>query len=270
MIDKIDFNYLGRKVYSATKTQKIYSTFVSNIVEGPEQFVRWHNITWGETKDDFSDVMVFIRSALTEEGLRIASWSGPFFDGEVELENQYGRYLQFCVLLTARSDSSTYPNVSNINLKYYTTETSAKFYTKTFNIGFTPKTAVLTYNANTTDDAIIRFSISGIDSIDPSYYQEIAPNKIVKLDSTAYLSDSIKVMMEIIGTSQAQVVVNEFALMFSGEDAFRLNKVNMESSSSTSSGSSSSTSTSSSSSIDSSSSSSSTSNSSSSSSSSSS
>jgi len=165
-----------------------------------------------------------------------AAWSGPYFNEITELTEQNGRYLQFCILLRHDFDSLvTLPNITDINLKYYTSDTAAKFYSRTFNVGFTPKSVVLTYNADTNDDAIIRFAISGADTNDTSYYQYIEPNKIVTLDSLTYLSDNIKVLMEMVGTSESQVVVHEFALMFSGEDAFRVNKLYMQSSSSTSS-----------------------------------
>jgi hypothetical protein len=247
-IDKINFNYLGKKVYSASKIQTIYGVFVSNVIAASDYFLKWHNITWQEYKDNTFDVQLFIKSANTSDELAATTWSGPFIDGSVEMNNQYGKYVQFCIVLRKTNTSTvSYPVVSSISLKYYTSDVASRFYTRTFKVGFTPKTVVLTYNADTTDDALIRFAISGIDSADTSYYQYIDANKIVQLDSIAYLSDSIKVMMEIIGSSQSQTVVHEFALMFSGDEAFRLNKVYNESSSSTSS---SSTSESSSSSID--------------------
>lgn len=247
-IDRISFNYLGRKVYSASQIKEIYATFVSNVIEASDYFLRWHEISWQEYKDGISDVQVFIKSSDSETGLKSAEWNGPYIDGLVELDNQLGRYLQFCIVLIKGFESSVnYPRVSSISLKYYTSDSSVKFFTRTFNVGFTPKTVVLTYNADVVDDTIIRFAISGVDSADTSYYQYIEPNKIVELDSISYLSDSIKVMLEMTGTSQSQAVVHEFALMFGGESAFRLNKAYAESSSSTSS---SSTSESSSSSID--------------------
>jgi len=235
-IDKIDFNYLGNKVYSATKTERIYATFVSNVVEASEYFLKWHEITWNENKTNYSDVQMFIKIADTENELDNATWSGPYFNETATLTGQDGRYLQFCVLLRHDFDAPvTFPNVTDINLKYYTSETAARFYSRTFNVGFTPKSVVLTYNADTNDDAIIRFAISGADTADTSYYQYIEPNKIVTLDSLTYLSDNVKVLMEMVGTSESQVIVHEFALMFSGEDAFRVNKLYMQSSSSTSS-----------------------------------
>jgi hypothetical protein len=251
MIKTVDFNFLGHKVYSATKTQQIYGVFVSNVVEASSYFLRWHQITWTEQKDNFSDIILYIKSASSEDLLSETHWDGPYYDGEVELSDKMGKYLQFCVVLKkSYSSSVNYPSITDISLKYYTSQTASKFYTRSFKIGFTPKTVVLTYNADVVDDVIVRFAISGVDSPDTTYYQYIEPNKIVQLDSISYLSDSIKVMMELIGTSQSEAVVNEFALMFSGEQAFKLNKVYMESSSSTNSSSSSTSSTSSSSSID--------------------
>jgi hypothetical protein len=234
-IDKVSFNYRGHKVYSASKIEEIYATFVSNVIEASEYFLKWYRITWDELKNNIGDVQLFIKTADTQDGLSSATWSGPYFDGVADVEDQYGKYAQFCVLLRKKYNSYVnYPNVTNIDLKYYTSESSAKFFTKAFTVGFTPKTVVLTYNADVAPDAIIRFAISGIDTADTSYYQYIEPNKIVELDSLSYLSENIKVMLEITGTSETQVTVHEFALMFSGDDAYRVNKAYEESSSSSS------------------------------------
>lgn len=250
-IKSINFNFLGNKIYSATKVQQIYGTFVSNVVEASEYFLKWNEITWDDNKDSESNIWMYVKTASTQEELQITAWSGPYIDGAITLSDQYGKYLQFCAVIRKKYNATIdFPKIGDIKLKYFTSETASRFFTRTFNIGFTPKTVVLTYNADTADDAIIRFAISGMDTADTSYYQYIDSNKIVELDSLTYLSDNIKVMMELIGTSETQVVVNEFALMFSGEEAFRINKKYMESSSSTDSSSSSISSSSSSSSLD--------------------
>jgi hypothetical protein len=228
-----NFNFIGNKVHSALKIQDIYGTFVSNIIEAASSFIRWHKISWEEIKNSTNDIKMFIRTSDTREELNAAMWNGPYIDGNVDLDSVYGKYLQFCVIIKKRYDhAENVPSISNINVKYYTSESSARFYTKAFNVGFTPKTAILTYNADLNEDAIVRFAISGIDSPDTSYYQYLEPNKIIQLDSISYLSDNVKIMMEMIGTSQSRVVVNEFAIMFGGEDTFRVNKAYTESSSS--------------------------------------
>jgi hypothetical protein len=109
-------------------------------------------------------------------------------------------------------------------------------FTKTFKIGFVPKQILLTYNAtNVDDDAIIRFAVSGTDTIDPAYYMYIDPNKIENLYEIGFDSGEIKIMLELGGVSGTDISVDEFALMLSGDTAKRINQEYMVSSSSSSS-----------------------------------
>lgn len=253
-IASISYNYLGDKIYSASQYEKIYGVFVSSEIDAGINFLKWNQISWDSITDEFSKLYLFVKSSDTKGGLMHSSWSNVILSSPADISQFKGRYIQFMVLIKIDNDNFSVPKVEKVNLSYFSKESSVKFFTKTFNLGFAPKHVLLTYNSNIdnieNDDVAIRFAISGEDSVDTSKYQYINPNKIEKLSDIPKTSKNIKVMLEIFSSSEAQVIVNEFGLMFSGEDPLRINKLEKVSSSSSSSSFSSFSSSSSSSSID--------------------
>jgi len=87
------------------------------------------------------------------------------------------------------------------------------------------------YNGSISDDAVVRFAVSGFDTTDPADYQYIEPNEIEELSELSILSNKIKVRIEIIGENDSAVAIDEFALMFSGAQQLRLNNISSSSSS---------------------------------------
>ena len=244
-INNISFDYLGEKVYSVEKIQKLIGVFISQTVVGENQLVSWKEVSWVAEKLEGTDIALYIKIATTESGLDNAEWNGPYYDSPTDLSDLKGKYLQFIIVLsndgTGRRinyehiEVASTPVLSSISLSYLSADTAIKFYTKAFDLGFVPKHVLLTYNNKITDDAIVRFAISGFDSIDSNDYQYIDPNKIEELSGLSTLSTKIKVLMEMIGDSSIPITIQEFALMFSGEDQLRLNKISSSSSNSSSS-----------------------------------
>lgn len=60
--------------------------------------------------------------------------------------------------------------------------------------------------------------------MDTDDYQYIDPNTITELTSLSQLSTKIKLMIELTSDSGVPVTIDEFAFIFSGDDAARLNK----------------------------------------------
>jgi len=89
----------------------------------------------------------------------------------------------------------------------------------------------LTYNADLSEDTIVRFSVSGDDSIDPLDYQRIEPNKIETLNEISIFSENVKILMELAGEFTADVTVHDFAFIIGGNSVERINKLELESSS---------------------------------------
>lgn len=249
-IVSVDFDYLGNKVYSAQKVRRLYAVYLSSPIVATSSILRWNSLIWGGEKDSNTEVYFYLRSASSEEALLLTEWSGPYLNTTSDISDQSERFLQVLIVLKNNGVNNGLPRIDSMSFYYFVADNAARFYTKLFNIGFTPKHAVLTYNADEPDDAIIRFAISGEDTADTSKYQYINPNQIERLDALTYLSKNVKIMVEITGSSESATAVHEFAIMFGGDEATRLNKPFYESSSTSTSTSSSLSSESSSDSLD--------------------
>jgi hypothetical protein len=231
-ISDITFDYLGDKIYSAEKYERIYGIFVSNPIIANSNIIRWNQMSWDATKDNDSEIFFFIKSGFSQNELDASKWSNLLINSPSDISQFTGQYIQFMIIIRCDNETFSIPKVDRVNLSYFNQETAVRFFTKAFPLDFNPKHVLLTYNAEETDDTIIRFAISGEDSANISKYQYIDPNKIETLTDISRTSENIKVMLEIVGSSETNVVVHEFALIFSGDEYSRVNKLAMESSSS--------------------------------------
>ena len=225
-INNIQFNYLGKKVTAIRPIEKLVGVFVSDQIMADDGFVRWLDVTWEGSQTEF-DIGIFVRSS--NSPLRNQKWRGPFYNSTFDVGLEKGKYFQFMISMV--SDGTYFPDLSNINIRYITSQASTKFYTKAFNLGFKPETILLTYNADLSDDTIVQFSVSGDDSINPLDYQRIEPNKIETLNEISVFSKNVKVLMELAGGFTSDINVHEFAFIVGGNNVERINKVELESSS---------------------------------------
>jgi hypothetical protein len=239
-IETVEFDYLGRKVYSAEKVERLFGVFVSQPIMGDSSLVSWKELSMVAQKPEGTDVFVYLKASATEDGLTTAEWTGPYLNSVNDISNIKNQWLQFVVVLVNEGDSThqnyehieiaNTPILQNLQLSYYSSENAVRFYTRAFDLGFTPKHVLLTYNGDISSDSIVRFAISGFDSTNTSDYQYIDPNKIEELSDLSLLSSKIKVMIEMIGDSSTLLTIHEFALMFSGNEQLRLNDISSSSS----------------------------------------
>jgi len=243
-IKSVEFDHLGHKVYSAQKIERIYGVFASLPIDGSSSLVSWGNLIWYGTKPAGTDIWVYVKSASTLDGLENAAWIGPFLNGDDgtssssseergNISDVKNRYLQVIVVLV--NNASAVPVLSSLKISCYSSQNAARFYSSAFNLGFVPKHVLLTYNGDLSPDSILRFAVSGFDTTDSNEYQYIDPNKIEELTELSMLSNKIKLMIEMIGDSGVPIVVDEVALMFSGDSQLYLNEEDSSSSSSSSS-----------------------------------
>lgn len=228
-IKSISFHHMGEKVFSADQADVIYGVFVSQVIVAPLNLVRWHSIEVSSTSLD--NVWVYVRNA--DSNIESAPWNGPYKNFVNSIETMDMSMLQFMIVL--KDDGAMSTKVDGISVKYVSSDNAKVFFSKTFNIGFRAEHVLLTYNADMSDDAVLRFAISGEDTIDPSKYQYIDPNKIQELTGISIFSDKIKLMMELAGDSGIPLKVHEIALVFGGDLYDRVNVMYDESSSSMSS-----------------------------------
>jgi len=224
MIKTVTFDYIGEKVHSATKVQRMYGYFVSKPISIDTGFASWENLSWNGSKPCGTDIWFYVKSASSQSDLSVAMWSGPYLNAINDISDFKGNFLQFMVILSMDGSSCGIPALNSIKLSYFSYQNDAKFFTKTFDLGFVPKHVLLTYNGTVSQDSIVKFAITGFDSIDPVDYQYIDPNKIEELSQISVLSDKIKVMIEMTGDTGVPVIIDEFALMFSGDQQIYPNK----------------------------------------------
>jgi len=254
-IKNISFDVFNSKVYSAIKVEKMVGVFVSQPITGDSSWIAWKNLVYDVSKPYGVDVYVYLKSSETLSGLNNNySWNGPYLNGNNDMSDISGKCFQFIVVLlndgNAKNINYEHITVANtpifrsISLEYYSSESAVKFYTKTFSLGFNPKHILLTYNGSVPDNSIVRFAVTGEDTIDIGEYQYIEPNKIEELSGLSVLSENFKLMIEMLGSKEDPVIVHEFAFMVSGDETTKINKYEYEFSSSCSSFSSSSSSSS--------------------------
>jgi len=226
-INSVSFNYVGNKLTAIRPIFKMSGVFISDTIIADSGFLRWKQVLWSGNQNEL-DIAFYVRSSNTT--FTNETWYGPFFNKDFSIGFLTGKYFQFMTVLV--TDGTYLPSISNVTLQYISSNNATKFYTKTFNLGFKPEHVLLTYNADVTVDTIVRFAISGDDSIDPLDYQYIEANKIEQLTDLSIYSDQIKVLMELAGDFNTEVAIHELSLMFSGDAVKRVNKEAMETSSS--------------------------------------
>lgn len=226
VVSSSEYHSFGEKVYSAQNIDRIYGVFTSNIIIASDEFLNWHNLTWVGQNNVNTRVFFFVRSSATQDGLSASSWIGPYQNPSNDISSLTGRYLQFMAVLRNDGDNVSLPLIEKINISFFSLQQSTKFFTKAFDLNFVPKHILLTYNASNVDDnTVIRFAVSGEDTVDETRYKYIDPNKIETLDVISYDSSKVKIMLEFIGNSSVPVSINEFAFMLGGDEVEPVNFV---------------------------------------------
>jgi len=233
-IKSIRFDYLGERIYSAERVEKMVGVFISQPVVGPSGLVSWNELSWSAQKVQGTDVWVYIKTSNSIDTLDNITWEGPFLNPTSDISDFRGRYLQFMAVLindgTARHTNyenievAATPILQSLSLSYLSSSEASRFFTKTFELGFSPLHVLLTYNGDVPDAAVVRFAITGSDTTDIGEYQYITPNQIESITDLSTLSTQLKIMIEMIGSSEVPITLHEFALMFSGDEQLRLNK----------------------------------------------
>lgn len=224
-INSVSYNYIGEKATAIQPIEKLVGVFTSDQILADSGFVRWLDLFWEGNQNEL-DIAFFVRSS--NEPLTNEKWSGPFYNKDFSLDGNNGKYLQFMTVLV--TDGTYVPKIDKITARYISSTNASKFYTKAFDLGFNPETILLTFNADLTNSSIVKFFVSGEDSVDPRDYQEIEPNKIETLSSISEFSDKIKILMELSGEFNTEVAIHELAVLIGGDDATRINKFENQSS----------------------------------------
>ena len=79
-IQSVSFDYLGHKVYSAEKLQRMFGVFVSQPVIGEGGLVGWKEAILSLQKPAGTDVFLYIKSAYSADALALSPWVGPYLN----------------------------------------------------------------------------------------------------------------------------------------------------------------------------------------------
>lgn len=219
------FNHIGENVYAAKKIDSAIGVYISPIIVSEESIVRWDQLVADYDADGNSEVAIYFRSNSDQEQVITTTWNGPFLNKSYDISNLSGEYCQVMVVLFNKNVSSEYPVVRSLQLKYLSSAESVNVFTKVFDLGFVPKNIIPTYNGSVDKDSILRFAVSGYDSISDADYQNVDFDVVSVLDELPSTSTSIKVRVELIGNSKNTAVLDEFGFTVSGNGAKQLNKV---------------------------------------------
>ena len=110
------------------------------------------------------------------------------------------------------------PLINSISLQCMTSQNSAKFFTKSFDLGFSPRHILVTSESDVPSGANIRYGVTNIDSTKEEMYQFFEPNTITELTQLPVTGQKIKILIEMSGSYGDPVVVHEFAVMFSDQN----------------------------------------------------
>jgi hypothetical protein len=146
------FHHLGVPVYSAKTVRKVIGIWDSAVLDGTESLLNWKSVEYEATENDPTDrIYVFTRQGATSD-LSAVEWSDPSLNEDTELTGD-NRYIQVRVVIAAMVGGTPYqpgygpgvgPTIERLIVKGITNATSSLFFTEAFELGFFPKSVVVT------------------------------------------------------------------------------------------------------------------------------
>ena len=212
-IKSVSFDYMGSKMYSATNIDRITGVFISDKFFISDTMSHLYELKFNGTSTNHN-IALFIKNSKTLDGLNNSEWHGPFYDTSNNVEKLTHPYCQTMAVMTY---STINPIINSIFVSFVAKQTASKFFTKSFDIGFSPTTILLTYNATKDNDSLIKFAISAKDTVDTNFYQYINPNQIEDIINLSSMASTIKLMIEFYGTSGLPLEINNVGVVFGGE-----------------------------------------------------
>jgi hypothetical protein len=227
------FNHLGVPVFSATTVRTVMGIWDSEVLDGTENLLNWTSIEYEATKNDPSDrIYVYWRKGATAD-LSDVDWSEPSLNDTTTITGGE-RYIQIRLVVAAHvlapaPYQPTYndgigPSIQSLLIKGVTNATSSLFFTKTYDLGFYPKSVVTTTEADIPAGAVLRIGVTSLDSTDLADYQFVEADSLAELDQLSVTGTKFKLVLEMSGDSGDTIVVHEIAAMFSGEGQVKVNE----------------------------------------------
>jgi hypothetical protein len=224
------FQHLGYVSFSAVKREMLYAVWESAPLDGTEGLISWTSFNFSILKNSNADMIYVYWKTSDTEDMSAEKWSAPTSNNSGSIKSTK-RYLALRIVIKTPISipynyygSTIGPVISNLTIAGVATENASLLFTKTYDLGFFPKSIVTTAIADVPDGSTLDIGITSLDSIDPDDYQFIPTGSVVKLNELAITGTKLKLMLRMSGSGDSKVVVHEFAAMFSGEGQIRLNQ----------------------------------------------
>lgn len=223
IFQSVTFTQLTQPVFSAYKIGSVFAIWESDYLDGDVSLIAWKSIIMSAYKPAGSDIYLFIANA--DSNTEKPAWYGPYRNNDTIITEFSKRYMKIRAIMLYAGEytpsyqySTTGPSISSISLQCMTSQNSAKFFTKSFELGFSPKYILLTAETETPPGASVRYGITNSDSTKEDVYEFFTPNKVVELTRMPVTGEKVKLLIEMSGSYGDPVVVHEFAVMFSDRD----------------------------------------------------
>jgi len=213
---------------TAIPVERVTAVFVSPVLQVQEDIGFWKQLIWSEDKPDNTKITICIRTGNSISEMRQTPWGTCYNsnNGEAnpivrDLNNVRleGQFAQFQVLMETNSNDLT-PKVTSVNL-VYSTKRAQYFYTVKFSLENESdiKKGLLTGTITQPTNTEITFGYNADNSTDWDDYTIINPDEFFEMPEI----DNIRVGIRMVSYDTSLPVVDEFALMFSGD---KINLVN--------------------------------------------
>ena len=213
---------------TAIPVENVTAVFVSPVLEVQEDIGFWKQIIWSEEKTDGAKITVCVRAGETLSQMQSESWKICFRSNEgesspitrelnnVKLE---GKFAQIRVEMETNSTEEVV-KITNVNL-IYSTKRAQYFYSTKFSLENRSdiKKGLITGTISQPTNTEITFGYNASNSTDWDEYTIIELDKFFSLPDV----DNIKVGIRMVSYDENLPVVDEFALLFSGD---KINLVN--------------------------------------------
>ena len=208
--------------------ERVTAVFKSPALLVQEDIGFWKQIIWEEEKPDDTSIVVCFRTADSIKELESSTWSTCFKsdDGEanpitrdlnnVKLEGKYG---QFKIDMETNVNDAV-PKVTTASV-VYSTKRAQYFYTVKFSLENKSdiRKGLLVATISQPTNTEITFGINDTNSSNWDDYQIIDEDKFFDLDNI----DNVKVGIRMVSYDESIPVVDEFALIMSGDKINRIN-----------------------------------------------
>ena len=230
-ITSVNYYQLTAPIFSGRRIGSVIGIWESDSIDGTSDLLSWKEIVLSCTKPTGSDVYVFVsnQATTTEDPV----WRGPYRNDTTEILSFSEQYMKIrAVLIQTGEVPYVYgyqpnlgPTIESITLKGISSGSASKFFTQAFNIGFNPQHILMTAETDIPSGSIVRFGVTNLDTINLEKYQFFDLHEITKLNRLPVTGEKIKIYIEMSGNSGDSIVIDEFAVMFSGEGQVEVNRL---------------------------------------------